>query len=81
MIYEPNVTEWPVGALVIHDADAKRPDMLMRVTGRDKTTGEYTTRYAYPDEQPKPWRRKTWKNDKRYLHDPVRFGIKVPNVI
>lgn len=30
-------------------------------------------------EQPKQWHRKTWKNDKRYLHDPARFGIKVPN--
>lgn len=80
MIYEPNTTEWPVGALVIHDADAKRSDMLMRVIGRDNVTGEYTTRYAYPAEQPKYWRRKMWKNNKRYLHDPARFGIKVPNV-
>jgi hypothetical protein len=33
MIYEPNTTKWTVGTLVIHDCDAKRVDMLMRVMG------------------------------------------------
>lgn len=80
MIHEPNTTAWPIGALVIHDADAKTPAMLMRVTGRDKQTGEYRTRYAFPRQIPAAWRRKVWRNDMKYLHDPARFGMKVPNV-
>lgn len=81
MIYEPNTIDWPIGAMVIHDADAKRTDMLMYVIGRDKATGEYKTRYAFfMAGQPRQWQRKVWRNDKRYLHDPARFGIKVPNV-
>ena len=79
MIYEPNTTPWPIGALVIHDADAKKVAMLMRVIGRDKKTGEYKTRYAFPARLPKPDRRKVWRNDVKYLHDPARFGIKVPS--
>jgi hypothetical protein len=75
MNYEPNTTEWPVGSLVIHDADAKRADMLMVVTGRDEKTGEYLTRYAYPSKVPRHWRRKVWRNDVKYLHDPALFGI------
>ena len=31
MIYEANTTQWPIGALVIHDGDDKKPYMLMRV--------------------------------------------------
>lgn len=78
MNYEPNTIDWPVGALVIHDADAKSPHMLMRVTGRDKD-GLYRTQYAYPDRHPTAWQRKIWRNDKRYLHDPTRFGIITPH--
>lgn len=78
MIYEPNTTEWPIGALVIHDADAKTPRMLMRVTGRVKKTGKYKTRYAFPREVHPAWRRKVWINDISYLHDPARFGINIP---
>ena len=33
LIRAPNTTRWPVGDFVIHDADAKRADMLMVVTG------------------------------------------------
>lgn len=35
MPYIPNTTRWSPGDLVIHSADAKRPDMLMRVIGYD----------------------------------------------
>ena len=79
MIYEPNTNKWPIGALVIHDSDAKRADMLMRVVGYDKVTGECKTRYAYPLEQPKVWRKTIWRNDVQCLHDPARFGIVPPN--
>ncbi|MFZ1829256.1 MAG: hypothetical protein WAW42_10905 [Candidatus Competibacteraceae bacterium] len=72
MIYEPNTTKWTVGALVIHDCDAKRTDMLMRVMGYDRVTGECKTRYAYRMDD------EVWLNDVRYLHDPARFSISVP---
>jgi hypothetical protein len=74
LIHESNTTEWKPGDLVIHDDDAKRPDMLMVVLGRSKA-GIYRTRYAFPDQQPKPWRRKVWRNTVESLHDPRRFGI------
>jgi hypothetical protein len=72
MIYEPNETPWPPGALVIHDADAKRAGMLMRVIGIDPKTGEYMTRYVERDQP-----RTIWRNARRYLHAPARFGIPV----
>ncbi len=78
MIYDPNTTDWPVGALVIHDADAKEAYMLMRVVGRTRGGG-YKTRYAVRDpRRPAAHARRTWINDKRSLHDPARFGIKIP---
>lgn len=73
-LHEPNMTQWGSGDLVIHDADAKRADMLMIVIGRD-AFGVYRTRYAFPWAQPRPWRRKVWRNTVEYLHDPERFGI------
>lgn len=74
MIYEPNVRRWEVGAIVIHDADRKRPEMLMRVIGY---TGEGLCRTRYLDPTGR-WRRVILANDVKYLHDPGRFGIAVP---
>lgn len=74
LIHEPNVTQWSSGDLVIHDSDAKRVDMLMIVIGQD-ASGVYQTRYAFPWAQPRPWRRKIWRNSVEWLHDPARFGI------
>jgi hypothetical protein len=73
MNYPPNTTRWPVGALVIHDADAKRAEMLMRVVGYDKASGKCKTQYAYPSLVPQQWRRKVWRNDIAALHDPALF--------
>lgn len=72
MNYEPNVSHWRRGDVVIHDADAKRADMLMVVIGRTRD-GLVKTRYL-DIAQP----RNLWVNDLRYLHDPARFGIAVP---
>lgn len=74
LLHQPNVTQWSHGDLVIHDADAKRADMLMIVIGRD-ASGVYRTRYAFPWAQPRPWRRKVWRNTVECLHDPELFGI------
>lgn len=63
LIHEPNTIQWKPGDLVIHDSDsdAKRADMLMIVLGQD-ATGVFRTRYAFPWAQPRPWRRKIWRN-------------------
>lgn len=79
LIYAPNTTRWHVGDFVIHDADAKRADMLMVVTGCSRE-GIYRTRYAFPEEQPRSWRRKVWRNTLPPLHEPGRFAIDVPHL-
>ena len=42
-IHPANTTVWQVGDYVIYNADAKRADMLMIVTGRSRA-GVYRTR-------------------------------------
>lgn len=79
MIYTPNTTTWRRGDLVIHDADAKRADMLMRVTGYDRATGLVRTRYVRASGVNAPLRG-VWRNELRYLHDPRQFGITLPAV-
>lgn len=69
MNYEPNTERWKVGDVVIHDADAKRHDMLMIVVGVSND-GWYKTVYM---SKLKP--RKTYHNELKYLHDPKRFGL------
>lgn len=83
MNYEENKTQWKVGDLVLHDADAKRPEMLMKVIGYAKD-GRCKTRYAEPNQmngdalrikmRQKP---EVWENGIRVLHDPARFGVNV----
>jgi hypothetical protein len=79
VIYEPNTTRWAKGDIVIHDADAKKPFMLMIVLGYDRKTKECITRYLYPSRQRygvPDWKR--YRNDIKYLHDPARFAITSP---
>ncbi len=77
LIHPPNTIAWQIGDYVIHDADAKRHDMLMIVVGRSKAR-VHRTRYAFPTEQPRSWRRTVWRNTLALLHDPRRFGIDAP---
>ena len=79
LTYTPNTTRWRVGDFVIHEADTKQADMLMVVTGCSRD-GVYRTRYAFPDQQPRSWRRKVWRNTLEPLQDPSRFGIAVSAV-
>ncbi len=65
MIYEPNTTKWTVGALVIHDCDAKRVDMLTRVIGYDRVSGECKTCYVYQMDD------EVWLNDVSPINFPV----------
>lgn len=73
MIYEPNTTQWQRGDLVLHDADAKRPEMLMVVTGYARD-GRCKTRYKTPCQM-NGGRRTLWLNPVMVLHDPKRFGV------
>lgn len=82
MNYEANTTHWPIGSLVIHDADAKRADMLMRVEGYDRE-GLCLTRYIAErvdmrSPRSTPHSKGTWANPLAVLHDPARFGVAVP---
>ena len=74
MNYEPNTINWQIGDLVIHDADHKSDDMIMRVVGRTRD-GQIKTKYLGPDHR---WKNKIWTNPKEALHDPDRFGIPIP---
>lgn len=69
MNYEPNETEWQVGDLVIHDADAKKSEYLMKVTKVDRKDGLVETVYINQNED------QVYENDAKFLHDPVRFRI------
>ncbi len=91
MNYYPNTRQWQVGDLVIHDYDAKRIDMLMRVIGYNPKTGHCITVYAFPEIRAKSdcpyadivkvakWvkakARQKYENECRYLHAPERFGL------
>lgn len=71
MNYEPNTVQWGVGDLVLHDADAKRPDMLMVVIGT-YTDGDVLTRYLINNLPSK-----SYVNPIDCLHDPALFNIDV----
>ena len=42
MNYHPNICDWQIGDIVIHDADAKVEHMLMKVIGVKKAPEGYT---------------------------------------
>lgn len=88
MNYEANKIHWKVGDIVIHDADAKRENMLMRITElRQDATGGLRYVSSYIDwkyhtsskrltsKEFKKWNR--WNNPLEVLHDPKRFGIEL----
>lgn len=86
MNYEPNLIQWRRGDIVIHDYDAKRPEMLMEVIGYTRD-GECRTRYCEANETNGRLirtrrsvlnRNPVYRNPIVYLHDPARFGIAVP---
>ena len=69
MIYDANTKRWRKGDIVIHDADAKEPKMLMVVIGY---TRDDLCKTQYVDRRHK---RTIWKNGLEYLHQPERFNI------
>jgi hypothetical protein len=76
MNYEPNTRVWKPGDLVIHDCDAKRTDMLMRVI-RYLPDGRCQTEYV-DNKLAKRWGKGTRSkllNRLDVLHDPNRFGL------
>jgi hypothetical protein len=70
MNYEPNTKRWKRGDLVLHDADAKKPNMLMRVMGYTRNGQLCRVQYIEPEHT-----REIYKNDLKYLHDPARFNL------
>lgn len=79
MNYEPNTVHWQAGDLVLHDADRKCADMLMRVVGYDRD-GLCLTRYIAArvdmrSPRSTPHSRKALANRLAVLHDPARFGV------
>lgn len=89
--YDKNEVDWPIGQIVIHDADAKERYMLMIVLAKRKN-GEIGTRYLFPGliwdkhsnvpfkSMPTHARKqygKMWWNDKKHLLDPAKFDIDV----
>lgn len=72
MNYRANERVWQVGDLVLHDADAKRADMLMVVVGYARD-GLVRTRYVDDGR-----RGRVYRNPMAVLHDPARFGVLVP---
>jgi hypothetical protein len=69
MNYEANTIQWRKGSVVIHDADAKEPKMLMLVIG---FTRDGWAKTQYCDRRKK---RTVYTNQMFALHDPQRFGI------
>ncbi len=74
MLYPPNTTTWKKGDLVIHCSDAKKPYMLMIVTGYTRD-GLVKTKYAHPEKPKSPLSGKVLKNELKYLLDPADFAI------
>lgn len=79
--YPDNLIKWAIGSLVIHKADAKCTDMLMRVIGYTRD-GLCKTVYHCPSESmlhPK----KKWTNPISELLNPADFGIHMvkPNLV
>lgn len=75
MNYEPNTHTWEIGDLVLHDADRKHTDMLMKVIGYTRD-GLCRTKYINPFPLEHGFKR-VYKNEIKCLHDPKRFGIEV----
>src|SRR4030042_2112316 len=74
MNYEPNKKIWDVGDIVIHDADAKREDMLMRIVEIKIEYGREIVKTVYIDKKKRDFG--PMKNDIEFLHDPKEFNIK-----
>ncbi|HEY3363889.1 MAG TPA: hypothetical protein VGK74_02400 [Symbiobacteriaceae bacterium] len=75
--YEPNTVQWPPGAPVIHDADAKESAMLMVVMGYTED-GKCRTRYINRYNGSMRLTPKEWHNPLCAVHDPKRFNIPLP---
>ena len=68
--YISNERYWQPDDLVIHTADAKTAQMLMRVIGYNQNTGYCRTTYIEDDYKFHPT---VYENELRYLLDPVAF--------
>jgi hypothetical protein len=78
MNYEANTIHWQPGDLVLHDCDAKNPDMLLRVV-RYLPDGKVRAEYVNAEKRKAQLFRLRHGNaswfDLAELHDPKRFGV------
>lgn len=90
MNYTENNIHWQVGDIVIHDCDAKRPDMLMQIIEKYQDAHckpRYVCAYidkeyhigqkGFTEKEFNKWNR--WNNSMKPLHDPKRFDIIIPD--
>lgn len=73
-LHEPNICDWKPGDIVIHDADAKRPDTLMVVTGCSRA-GSIARAISSPLSSRRTGAGRFGATRSKPLHDPRRFGI------
>lgn len=77
MNYSANAIRWNIGDLVLHDCDAKRADMLMRVVKylpNSKVRAEYLDGKLRIRQTLRSRGSDSWF-DLADLHDPARFGV------
>ena len=72
MNHKPNTIHWHRGDIVIHDADAKEPRMLMRVMGFQRNTGFTKCQYIDKRHHRKIYLQETQQS----LHAPEYFGLR-----
>lgn len=86
MNYEENNIHWKIGDIIIHDCDAKRGNMLMKIIktyqdhkGQPRYVCAYIDRIYHMGskglslQEFNVWNR--WDNSIKPLHDPKRFNL------
>ncbi len=76
MNYKPNKIQWKIGDYIIHDADNKSEHMLAKIVEIKEDNEGKMYRIEYVDEK---HNHGEWWNELKYLHDPLRFNILLPD--
>lgn len=77
MNYPESTTQWKRGDIVIHETDAKKQLMLLKIV-LALPGSMYCCKYIYHKEIPTTPHRKFHISE---LHDPRKFGIIIPNEV
>lgn len=86
MNYDKNKIEWKLGDIIIHDADAKRKNLLMKIIEKKLDINDeirfvcayidkkyHMDQKGFTEKEFHKWNR--WENSINPLHDPKRFGL------